>query len=118
MGEAHNGVGHEILNPFGIRIHVSKIVLRILSMRNYLTRNKETGLQQIKPVAIGFIHQLERTTYHRELYASLGPDFSGPSVVICPCKECNDKMDLNDSRISDIRTRQIVRDVTAKRKIA
>lgn len=118
MGEAHTGVGHETLNPFGVRIRVSKMTLRTLSMRNCLIRDKATGLQQIKSSAMGVITKLERTTYHRELYASLGPDFSGPSVVICPCKECSDKMDLSDSRISDIRTRQIVRDVTSKRKLA
>lgn len=91
MSEAFAGVGHELLNPFGERICVSKITLRTLDMRGYLQRDRETGLKQIKPSLIYFFLHLERTTYHRELYASLGPNFSGPNVVLCSCRECQEK---------------------------
>lgn len=120
MSEAFAGVGHELLNPFGERICVSKITFRTLDMRGYLQRDHGTGLKQIKPSLIHFFLQLERTTYHRELYTVLGPDFSGPSVVVCGCHQCKERLasESDDARISGVRTAQIVKEVKARRKIA
>jgi hypothetical protein len=84
-----------------------------------LRRDRETGLKQIKPDLIGFFHRLEKTTFHRELWAAIGPDFSGPSVVICPCQQCQGAAaDLEDTRLSVERSGQVVREVTAKRRVA
>jgi hypothetical protein len=123
MSEAYSGVGHELLNPFGERIYVSKITFRTLDMRGYLQRDDETGLKQIKPSLIHFFLQLERTTYHRELYTALGPDFSGPSTVSCSCRECQGKIPDNTrlpgrNKLEDDKVIQIVREVKASRRYA
>lgn len=125
MSEAYSGEGHEILNPFGRRIWVSKIILRVLDMRGYLRRDKATGLKEFKPDLVKLFLQLERTTYHRELYTALGPDFSGPGVVMCNCLECQrnasdiDHIPLPDrNRSRDDETSRIVADVKSRRRSA
>ena len=127
MSEARSDTGHEILNPFGVRIRVSKIVLRTLNMRGYLQRDQEfdTGLKQIRPKSIGFFKYLEHATYHRELSASVGPDFSGPCVVICSYLECQrvpsdiDHTPLpGRNYLKDQETAAIIRELKAKRRCA
>jgi hypothetical protein len=128
MGEAYMGVGHELLNPFGERICVSKVTFRILDMRGYLQRDRETGLKQFKPSLVEVFLQLERTTYHRDLYAAIGPDFSGPATISCACRECQQKESQNDNTrmpghkrpasYIEADTNRIIREVKSKRKIA
>jgi hypothetical protein len=126
MDKVSKGDGHEILNPFGVSILVSKITLRRLDMRGYLQRDRATGLKQIKPSAVGAFLHLERTTYHRELYSVLGPDFSGPTVVLCSCRECAGAAAELDKTPPPGRAKQesaeqadkLIREIKAKRRCA
>jgi hypothetical protein len=100
--EIPDGLGHPIINPFGIVILVSQYTLRILDMFGYLHRDKESGLKRIDKVRYLVFLECERGT---DYFAELGEDFSGANVVICNCQKCKEKIS-QDTLISDIRTRQ------------
>ena len=112
-----------MLNPYGAVIRVSQITLRTLDMRHYLTFDPARRMKQIKPLLVKLFLEMEKNTYHNELYVALGPDFSGPSVVMCGCRDCDSKLaDLEHVRLSmELRNQQaeetarIVREVKARR---
>jgi hypothetical protein len=113
MGEAYEVGGHEMLNHLGQRIRVTEQSLEALEMRGYLHRNRETGLKQMSPKNYLVFIEAERSTDH---FYELGEDCSGPNQVVCHCQSCREKTNLDDSRISELRTDQIVNDVKARRK--
>lgn len=124
-GEALSGDGHAILNPFGNIIKVSSITIGTLDRRGYLARDRRTGLKQIKGQFAALLLLLERTTLHRELYAALGPDFTGPNTVVCPCEICGGKAaDIDHTRLPGKNTLEsdetdsIIRDLKRRRRIA
>jgi hypothetical protein len=59
MGEALHG-GHETLNHLGNVIRVTKSAMRALSMRNYLRRDRRSGLLQLRPEFHPLFKELER----------------------------------------------------------
>jgi hypothetical protein len=106
-----DSIGHEMLNHLGKRITVTARTLRRLDMQHWLERDKPTGLMRFKG-------ELAHLFYEMGPDYELGPDMSGPNVCKCNCRECIEKLNLDDTRVSDIRTQQIVRDVKSRRKIA
>jgi hypothetical protein len=109
------GNGHEILNHLGVRIRITERTLDALDVRGYLHRDKATGLKQISTKNFMVFVEAESTT---SWYYELGSDCSGPNQVVCHCDKCKSKMHADNSNSLDIRTRQIVRDATAKRRYA
>ena len=81
MGEAISAKGHEMLNPDGARIFVTARTMRRLDMRHFLFRDRGTGLLAFKPRLTDLYRQM--CTDHE-----LGPDFSGPAVCVCRCRDC------------------------------
>lgn len=106
-----DSIGHEMLNHLGRRITVTARKLRQLDMENWLKRDRESGLLKFKS-------ELFTLYFSYGPDHELGPDMSGPNVCKCRCGECATKIDTGDTRIKDIRTRQIVRDATAHRRYA
>ena len=100
-------IGHEILNPYGQRIRVSARTLDALDCRGYLHRDKATGLKHIDRKSFLVFIEAERGT---NWWYELGDDGSGPNVVKCSCRQCQDRTDVDDVRLSRIRTEQIVRE--------
>jgi len=84
MGEALPG-GHAILNHNSERIHVTQRAIKEMDMRNFLRRDRESGLRQIKPEFVDIMAEME---YGTRLMRELGSDFSGPAVPICTCPDC------------------------------
>jgi hypothetical protein len=76
MGKALHG-GHEMLNHLGNVICVTRSTMRALSMRNYLRRDRKTGLLQLRPEFYPIFKELERSNRHGGLFRELGTDCSG-----------------------------------------
>ena len=58
MGEALHG-GHEMLNHQGRVIRVTRRTIRALDMRNYLRRDRRSGLLQLRPESYPVFRELE-----------------------------------------------------------
>jgi len=112
MGEA---IGHEMMNHLGQRIIVSAKTLEALNMRGYLKRDHESGLLRLCMRSWYVFVEAERATSH---YYELGSDCSGPNSVKCNCQKCKDKIEPDQANITDIRTRQMVHDLKARRRCA
>ena len=114
MGEAYVG-GHEILNHRGERIRVTRETIKELDKRNYLRRDRPTGLLQIKPWLYRALLILENGDRPTKFMRELGPDLSGPNVPKCNCRQCKRiSEDLEDSRLSVMRTEQIIGEMRSK----
>jgi hypothetical protein len=108
MGEAYGG--HEILNPDGLRIRVTRYTLRRLDMQGFLFRDRESRLLAFKPQYAGLYREM---IVDREL----GPDFSGPSVCVCRCPECHEvEADLEHKRVSSEYAAYVVHEVRRGRR--
>jgi hypothetical protein len=59
MGEALDG-GHEMLNHLGKVIRVTRKTIRSLDKRNYLRRDRRSGLLQLRPEFYPLFRELER----------------------------------------------------------
>jgi hypothetical protein len=120
MGEALHG-GHEMLNHLGNVIRVTKSAMRALSMRNYLRRDRRSGLLQLRPEFHPLFKELERGDRHGGILKELGDDCSGPNVPICHCRQCSSQVsDLDHTRLSDecrrIKTDEVIKAVKSKRR--
>ena len=120
MGEALYG-GHEMLNHLGQVIRVTRRTIRALDTRNYLRRDRRSGLLQLRPDLYPVFKELERTDRKGGMLRELGADCSGPNVPICRCRECSAKMaDLDHTRLSDhyrrLKTDEIIKAIKARRK--
>ena len=102
--------GHPMMNHLGLVIHVTQQTIRWFDRRHYLRRDRTTGLFAMKPELFGLWRELELFDIE------MGSDMSGPSVCVCHCQRCKEKTERDDANVQDIRTRQIVRDLKAKRK--
>ena len=120
MGEALHG-GHEILNHLGRVIRVTRRTIRALDMRNYLRRDRRSGLLQLRPESYPVFRELERSDRQGGLFRELGADCSGPNVPICHCRQCSGRVaDLDHTRLSDeyrrMRTDEVIKGVKSKRR--
>ena len=120
MGEALHG-GHEMLNHLGKAIRVTHRTIRALDMRNYLRRDRQSGLLQLRPEFYPLFKELERGDRHGGILRELGADCSGPNVPICRCRQCSGKVaDLDHTRLSDeyrqLKTDEVIAAVRAKRR--
>jgi len=113
--ENYTCVGHPMLNHLGARIFVTERTIQELQMRGYLGRDRSTGLKYFDPKGYELFLDGERGT---PWWYELGPDMNGPSVAVCKCKACQQSKDLDDSRLSKVRVKQIVKEVRAKRRNA
>lgn len=119
----HSAAGHQIINPFGQVVCVSRGTLKALDMRGYLHRDSITGLKGMDPKQYLIFVDAERGTDH---FYELGEDCSGPNQVICRCDECTGKRgteaDLDNTPmpgrnpLQDDEISRIVADVKRKRK--
>jgi len=82
------GMGHGLLNHLGKTIRVTQRTLRDLDMRNYLRRDRATGLKQIRPDRYPMFLALECGDHRARFASELGEDCSGPNVVRCHCRDC------------------------------
>ena len=119
MGEALHG-GHEMLNHLGRVIRVTRRTIRALDMRNYLRRDRRSGLLQLRPESYPVFRELERSDRHGGLFRELGADCSGPNVPMCRCRQCSGKVaELDHTRLSDeyrrVKTDEVIKAVKAKR---
>jgi hypothetical protein len=107
--------GHPMLNPGNQVIRVSNDTLRALDIRGYLKRDKSTGLLHLNKTNHLIFQEAERAT---SWWYELGDDCSGPNQVVCHCQRCKERRasEADDPHIKDIRTRQIVNDVKARRR--
>ena len=87
MSEAF--VGHEMLNHLGNKIVVSERTLETLTLRNYLCRDRATGLKKFKPHLYSLFVEAE---YGTALHRELGSDLAGPNTVKCACRQCQQKL--------------------------
>ena len=107
-------IGHEMLNHEGNRIFVTARTIQELSRRGYLGRDRATGLKYFDPKGYELFRDGEVGT---PWWYELGPDLSGPNVPVCKCATClRQKSDLEDSRLSTVRTEQIVSEIKKGRK--
>lgn len=109
--------GHEMLNHLRERICVTEGTIQALNMRGYLRRDRETGLLWLNSMSFLVFSEAE---YGTEMYRELGPDCSGPDLVVCHCQKCKEILasESDDAHISGVSTAQIVREVKERRKIA
>jgi hypothetical protein len=119
MGEALHG-GHEMLNHLGKVIRVTRRTIRTLDMRNYLRRDRRSGLLQLRPEFYPLFKELERGDRQGGILRELGDDCSGPNVPICHCRQCSSQAaDLDHTRLSDeyrrVRTDEVIKAVKSKR---
>jgi hypothetical protein len=119
MGEALHG-GHEMLNHLGNVIRVTRRTIRTLDMRNYLRRDRHSGLLQLRPETYPIFKELERNDRNGAILRELGDDCSGPNVPICHCRQCSGKVaDLDHTRLSDeyrrVRAEEVIKAVKSKR---
>ncbi len=120
MGEALHG-GHEMLNHLGKVIRVTRRTIRALDMRNYLRRDRRSGLLQLRPEYYPLFGELERSHRPNGIFRELGQDCSGPNVPICRCRQCSGKVaDLDHTRLSDeyrrVKADEVIKAVKAKRR--
>ncbi len=120
MGEALHA-GHEMLNHLGKVIRVTRRTLRALDMRNYLRRDRRSGLLQLHPEFHPLFKELERGGRHGGILREVGEDCSGPNVPICRCRQCSGKVaDLDHTRLSDeyrrLKTDEVIAAVRARRR--
>jgi hypothetical protein len=95
-------------------IRVPQYVFPILRQMGLLIKNKPV----LSPLVQTYFDDPRLHPLTHELVTVLGRDFSGPAQVKCKCSECRERVNLDDSRVSDQHTRQIVNDVKSRRKIA
>jgi hypothetical protein len=119
MGEALHG-GHEMLNHVGKVIRVTRRTIRALDMRNYLQRDRRSGLLQLRPEFHPLFRELERGDSQGGILRELGDDCSGPNVPICHCRQCSGTVaDLDHTRLSDeyrrMRADEVIKAVKTKR---
>lgn len=117
---------HEILNHRGEIIRVTRKALRGLDMRNYLKRNRETGMLQIKPEYYLVYLELECGDRPSFIYKELGRDMRGASTVACKCRDCQREAGQTDntpipgsrSGMTHADVTALVRNAIMKRKFA
>lgn len=104
-----------MLNPENKVIRVTERTIRALDIRGYLKRDKSTGLLHLDKTSHSVFQEAERAT---AWWYEIGEDCSGPNQVVCHCQRCKERTagEADDAHISDIRTRQIIQDVRARRK--
>jgi hypothetical protein len=76
MGETLHG-GHEMLNHLGRVICVTRRTIRALEMRNYLRRDRRSGLLQLRPEFYPLFRELERGAVIGQLYLNCVYTISG-----------------------------------------
>lgn len=110
-----------MLNHLGRVIRVTRRTLRTLDIRNYLRRDRSSGLFQLRPEFYPLFKELERGDCRGGILRELGDDCSGPNVPICHCRQCSGKAaDLDHTRLSDeyrrMRTDEVIKAVKSKRR--
>ena len=119
MGEALHG-GHVMLNHLGRVIRVTRRPIRTLDIRNYLQRDRSSGLLQLRPEFYPPFKELERSDRRGGIPRELGDDCSGPNVPISSCRQCSGKVaDLDHTRLSDeyrrMNTDEVIKAVKSKK---
>jgi hypothetical protein len=99
---------------------LTRRTLRTLDIRNYLRRDRSSGLLQLCPEFYPLFKELERGDHHDGILRELGDDCSGPNVPICHCKQCSGSVaDLGHTRLSDeyrrMKTDEVIKAVKSKR---
>jgi hypothetical protein len=110
--------GHPLITPEGQTIRVPAFAFRKLRQLGALLGNSN----RLSPK----IHQLIRPEFDcisEGLGRLLGKDLSGPSWVLCTCKDCQRRAEESDrtalpgrNPLDSARAEEIVKEVTAKRK--
>jgi hypothetical protein len=96
----------------GKTIRVPNFAFALLRQRGLLIGNKAV----LSPVITRYFSDPSLHAITAPLKMLIGEDLNGPNTVVCRCKECREKTNVDDSRASNYHTRQIVREVTAHRR--
>jgi hypothetical protein len=102
--------GHPLETPEGKEIRVPKWVFPRLRQLGLLEKNRARLLP-----AVWLFLQPQFDSLTEGLRLLLGPDLSGPDWCRCNCRECQSLVDVDDSRLSRVRSSQIVADVKKRR---
>jgi hypothetical protein len=110
--------GHPLVTPQGGTIRVPAFALRKLRQLGALLGNSN----RLSPRIYEFV-RTEFNCLGEGLGRLLGNDLSGPSWVLCTCKDCQRKAGESDhtalpgrNPLDDARAEEIVKAVTARRK--
>jgi len=77
--------GHEIINPFGQVIKVTRLTYDALDMRGYLHRDQVSGLKGMDGRQCDIFMSAE---LGQPWFYELGPQFTGAACLMCGCQDC------------------------------
>ena len=110
--------GHPLVTPEGKTVRVPAFAFRKLRQLGALLGNSN----RLSPRVYEFVRH-EFDCLGEGLGRLLGQDLSGPSWVLCACKDCQRKAAESDhtalpgrNPLDDARTEEIVREIVRKRK--